>query len=181
VIGKLCKHRQSWPFLEPVDANAVNIAYQCGISSNHLNPVFCGTWTLCTSSLILDIGRCVSWYTGMVGTGHVHLFQFTRNVWLIAPWVCYCAQKRRRQEYDCVFTSGCNLQRWSWAWVVSNCCGTFLSWIIMVAVWNRAGHYIFILWFLPSIFLSSSFFSLPNLSGRRLDVYHTSTHGVALV
>jgi len=34
------------------------------------------------------------------------------------------------------------------------------------------------------IFLSSlSFFLLffPNLSGRRLDVYHTSTHGVALV
>jgi len=25
------------------------------------------------------------------------------------------------------------------------------------------------------------FFSLPNLSRRRLDVYHTSTHGVALV
>jgi len=30
-----------------------------------------------------------------------------------------------------------------------------------------------------SVFLS--FFSLPNLSGRRLDVYHTSKHGVALV
>jgi len=28
---------------------------------------------------------------------------------------------------------------------------------------------------------SSIFFSSPNLSGRRLDVYHTSTHGVALV
>ena len=26
-----------------------------------------------------------------------------------------------------------------------------------------------------------SFFPSPNLSGRRLDVYHTSTHGVALV
>jgi len=26
-----------------------------------------------------------------------------------------------------------------------------------------------------------SFFSSPHLSGRRLDVYHTSTHGVALV
>jgi len=25
------------------------------------------------------------------------------------------------------------------------------------------------------------FFSSPNLSGRRLDVYHTSSHGVALV
>jgi len=38
--------------------------------------------------------------------------------------------------------------------------------------------------FLPcSFFLSSSclFLSSPNLSRRRLDVYHTSTHGVALV
>jgi len=37
--------------------------------------------------------------------------------------------------------------------------------------------------FLPcGFFLSSSFFfPSPNLSGRRLDVYHTSTHGVALV
>jgi len=30
-------------------------------------------------------------------------------------------------------------------------------------------------------FLSFFFFSSPNLSGRRLDVYHTSTQGVALV
>jgi len=29
--------------------------------------------------------------------------------------------------------------------------------------------------------LSSIFFSSPNLGGRRLDVYHTSTRGVALV
>ena len=29
--------------------------------------------------------------------------------------------------------------------------------------------------------LLSSFFSSPNLSGRRLDVYHTLAHGVALV
>ena len=37
--------------------------------------------------------------------------------------------------------------------------------------------------FLPcGFYLSSSFFffSSPNLSGRRLAVYHTSTHGVAL-
>ena len=47
--------------------------------------------------------------------------------------------------------------------------------VFMAALWNRAGHYIFAQWFL------SSFFSSPNLSGRRLDVYHTSTHGVALV
>jgi len=49
---------------------------------------------------------------------------------------------------------------------------------IMVALWNRADHYIFMLWlFLLSFF----FFSSPNLSRRRLDVCNTSTHGVALV
>jgi len=74
----------------------------------------------------------------------------------------------------------------------------------MAALWNRAGHYIFILWFLsffmaalcsrghyifamwfPSIFYLSSvylfIFSSPNLSGHRLDVYHTSTHGESSV
>jgi len=76
-------------------------------------------------------------------------------------------------------------------------------WLIMAALWNRAGHYIFCplvsssfflwppyvigghyifaLWFL-SIYLSIYLllFSSPNLSGHRLDLYHTSTHGVAL-
>ena len=35
--------------------------------------------------------------------------------------------------------------------------------------------------FYLSFLLLSFFFSSPNLSGRRLDVYHTSTRGVALV
>jgi len=48
--------------------------------------------------------------------------------------------------------------------------------LIMVALWNRADHYIFMLWFVVLLFFSS-----PNLSRRRLDVCHTSTHGVALV
>jgi len=52
--------------------------------------------------------------------------------------------------------------------------------VVMVALCNRETIYIFMLWFvLPSS--SSSFFSSPNLSGRRLDVYHTLAHGVALV
>jgi len=51
--------------------------------------------------------------------------------------------------------------------------------VIMAALWNREGHYIFI-HVVSSIFLLLSF-SSPNLSGRRLDVYHTSTHDVALV
>ena len=55
----------------------------------------------------------------------------------------------------------------------------FCEQVFMAVLCNRAGHYIFALWFvLLSIYLL--FFS-PNLSRRRLDVYHTSTHGVALV
>ena len=55
----------------------------------------------------------------------------------------------------------------------------------MAAIRYRAGNYIFALRFLSSSSSSSSssifLFSSPNLSGRRVTVYHTSTHGVALV
>jgi len=51
-----------------------------------------------------------------------------------------------------------------------------LFYFFMAALCSRCGHYIFILWFLLSFFFSS-----PNLSRPRLDVYHTSTHVVALV
>ena len=53
---------------------------------------------------------------------------------------------------------------------MANCQDCIYLWLVMVALCNRADHYIFALWFLSS----SSFFSSPNLSGRRLDVYHTS-------
>jgi len=59
-------------------------------------------------------------------------------------------------------------------------CRAFFDYFIVAALRNRAGHYIFSLWFL-SFFLLSFFFSSPNLSGRSMDVCHTSTHGVALV
>jgi len=68
-------------------------------------------------------------------------------------------------------------------WLVGECGELWgrrlYSSLIMVALWNRADHYIFMLWFVLSS--SSSFFSSPNLSHRRLDVYHTSAHGVVLV
>ena len=54
-----------------------------------------------------------------------------------------------------------------------------LTHYFMVALWNRETIYIFMLWFVLSSFFL--FFSSPNLSGRRLDVYHTLAHGVALV
>jgi len=82
-----------------------------------------------------------------------------------------------------------------------------ILWVIMSKSSNRmcsmlygswCGLYIFVLWivflwppygigqaiiFLPCDFYlpSSSIFSSPNLSGRKLDVYHTFTHGVALL
>ena len=46
----------------------------------------------------------------------------------------------------------------------------------VAALCNRAGH----IYFHPVV-SSLFFFSSPSLTGRRLDVYHTSTHGVALV
>ena len=45
----------------------------------------------------------------------------------------------------------------------------------MAAMRSRRGHYIFAV---VSFYL---FYSSPNLSGRTLDVCHTSTHDVALV
>jgi len=52
----------------------------------------------------------------------------------------------------------------------------------MAALCNRAGHYIFALWFFSiCLLLSSIFLSSPNISGRRLNDYRTLTHGVALV
>jgi len=53
-------------------------------------------------------------------------------------------------------------------------CDFYLSIFFLCSLWNRADHYIFILWFL-SIYLLSFFFSSPNLSGGTLDVYQTST------
>jgi len=53
----------------------------------------------------------------------------------------------------------------------------FVFVLVMVALCNRETIYIFILF----LILLSSFFSSPNLSSRRLDVYHTSAHGVVLV
>ena len=85
----------------------------------------------------------------------------------------------------------------SFKWMWRRRCGVNTSWILvsfevvlysvdlawaacalfMAALRSRYGHYIFALLFLSVYF----FYSLPNLSGCRLDVYHTSTHDIALV
>jgi len=61
---------------------------------------------------------------------------------------------------------------------ISNEAAHFLLVFIMAALHSRCGHYIFVLWF---FFLLSFFYSSLNLSCHRWDVYHTITHGVALV
>ena len=56
----------------------------------------------------------------------------------------------------------------------------FVVRLFLMAALCNGGHYIFAVLFLSSIYLLLCF-SSPNLSGRRLDVYHTLTNGVALV
>jgi len=46
---------------------------------------------------------------------------------------------------------------------------------------GRGVIYDCLVWICYTFYLSVFFYSSPNLSGHRLDVYHTSTHGVALV
>ena len=59
---------------------------------------------------------------------------------------------------------------------------TCLCLLHFIACYGRPYVIVQTIIFLPSDFyLLLSFFSSPNLSRRRLDVCHTSTHGVALV
>jgi len=62
-----------------------------------------------------------------------------------------------------------------------DCVITCITAVFTAALCNRAGHYILRCFFLFYLSIYLLFSSL-NLSGRKLDViYHTSTHGVALV
>jgi len=49
------------------------------------------------------------------------------------------------------------------------------------SLWSPYGIGQTIIFWCFGFFFLSFFFSSPNVSGQRLDVYHTSTHGVALV
>jgi len=93
-------------------------------------------------------------------------------------WLSDCSVVKQLKQSDNRMCSQW-LSHVTMRWVLVHCramssnvmCGVLmLSLFIMDALWNRAGHWIFVLWF---FFVSS--FSLPVLSRRRLDVYHTST------
>ena len=82
---------------------------------------------------------------------------------LLLKFVFIVKQINRQKVYSIALLCGCT--------IVNHMQNILL--FFMVAVWNRALYFHAVV----SIF----FFSSPNLSGRTLDVYHTSTHGVALV
>ena len=111
------------------------------------------SWASITRSLCYSCATC-----------SVH-FRATQIVWQGRLWGCLF------KHLVFLYSSCCSCSFSPFYYFVSS----YMTQIIMVAVCNRADHYIFIL------FLSSFFFSSSNLSGWRLDVYHTSTHGVALV
>jgi len=114
-----------------------------------------------------------------------------------ASWQRYCtASSSGREPNFAALNRGCHLCSAGWpsGWTLAHIlvmiftvfdpslltvcinCSFFTYIFVMVALCNRADHYIFVLFL-----LSSFFFSSPNLSSRRLDVYHALAHGVALV
>ena len=106
---------------------------------------------------------------------------FCKNVFKFPPILIIFGRKMAKRlkvcEVHSFFTSANLCQHTTvLSAYVANCYTTLT--FVMVALCNRADHYIFILFL---VLVLSSFFSSPNLSGRRLDVYHTLAHGVALV
>jgi len=63
-------------------------------------------------------------------------------------------------------------------YVIGQAIYIFILSFVVAALCNRGPLYFCSV---ISFYLSIFFFSSPNLSGRRLDVYHTLSHGVALV
>ena len=86
------------------------------------------------------------------------------------------AAAQRCLQFVVVMVALCNRET---IYSLFSCCGLFFLLLWSPYVIGQT-IYIFIL-FLSSFFFLLSFFSSPNLSGRRLDVYHTLAHGVALV
>ena len=110
-----------------------------------------------------------------ISAGKCSVTVYGKSVTITKPYyLCGCRLKFMDIVKDVGVTMNCNLQFTEHI----NCIvgkAHSRAYLIMVALRNRADHYIFML------FLLSFFISSPNLSGQRLDVYHTSTHGVALV
>ena len=94
----------------------------------------------------------------------------TQTLWLWTEGSTYIRQ------------GGHHVEHWPTFLVISVLSSAYITFCNIVQNHVEIGRAII---FLPCGFFlsfsSSSFFSSPNLSGRRLDVYHTSTHGVALV
>ena len=74
-----------------------------------------------------------------------------------------------------VLSPACQNSKQSPQWGRPGTWEKYNSRVVMAALWNMAGHYIFVLRFLPSFFF---FFSSPNLSRHRLDVCHSFAHCV---
>jgi len=84
------------------------------------------------------------------GIGLAHLYQDDNHPhWSLLEYLCM--RKRVKLRYSVK--------------VIQSCAQWLETLLFMVAISNGADHYIFML-------LSFFFFSSPNLSGRRLDVYH---------
>ena len=118
------------------------------------------------AATVLSLGFQITWLAKKQCRLLMDVCRFVRNKWVIFVGLHWSP-----------------VQLWCACWwcerVVCVHGVVILDAFVMVALWNRADHYIFILSFV--LLLLSSFFPSPNLSRRRLDVCHTFTHDVALV
>ena len=138
------------------------------------------TVTSCRAAVIIRRRRRFLWYSLHT---YFKIYRQTRMASALAPWMFHYKPTAHFREitlyYIQIFLDYCELSgsdkyaaNVSWA-TFAGC-----NEIVMAALHSSCGHYICVLRFLLSFFF---FISSPNLSRRRLDVYHTSTHGVALV
>ena len=142
-------------------------------------------------------GRLLGWCTVYTFSGaHAPLWNFAwckihfkSKSCVLLYWQSSSAKLRHSAVGTTYIWQGCSYvghrPKLQWYfWYFSTCVYLYsvvvlsITCIFMAALCSRYGHYIFVLWFL---LLSFFFFSSPNVSRWRLDVYHTSSRDVALV
>ena len=120
-----------------------------------------------TTDISHTICRSATKFGSLTGLTSGHLFPEFGELWFRGPAIP-CDDMHQSSTADALVLNNLSLNGAIWPnllWspyvirqtIIFSCCGLFFFLLLL------------------------SFFSSPNLSGRRLDVYHTLAHGVALV
>ena len=175
------------PFLSPIEKKwiayqllcAVNQCHKLNVSSTYLCSSFLVSWTGEWIDIIIVLWDGILRYVSDSHSPTISCY-LLRLVFVIILIVAICWYGDGADSTKTVQVAP--LKNWPTVakmWSVLRCLA-FCDLFVMAALCNRGAIIFLPCSFFPSFFLLS-FFSSPNLSGRRSDVCHTSTHGVALV